>query len=86
MSHSLLRIVDIDLVSSFVVDYADYRIYFPNSTQNTMLSAYLDGTDIIDVRKNNVQTRRYHMIKSMVSLNMKHEHEAVFNDKYIIYM
>ncbi len=57
--------MNIDLVSAFVVDCADYRIYFPNSTQNTMLSAYLDGSDITDIRKK-VQKAEFILIKSMV--------------------
>lgn len=61
------RIVNIDLVSAFVVDYSDYRIYFPNSTQNTMLSAYLDGSDVTDIRQK-VQKAEFILIKSMVSV------------------
>ena len=67
--HFSCRIVNIDLVSAFVVDYSGYQIYFPNSTQNTMLSAYLDGTDTTDIRTN-VQKAEFILIKSLVpSLN-----------------
>ena len=59
--------MNIDLVSAFVVDYSDYRIYFPNSTQNTMLSAYLDGSDVTDIRQK-VQKAEFILIKSMVSV------------------
>ena len=45
-------IFNIDILHSFAVDYQNYRLYFPNETKNTMLSIYLDGSDVVDIRPN----------------------------------
>ena len=61
-----LLIVKFDLLSSFTIDPANFRLYFPDESQNTMLSSYIDGTDIINVRPNNsVQSPHFINIKSL---------------------
>ena len=64
-------IFNIDILHSFAVDYQNYRLYFPNETKNTMLSIYLDGSDVVDIRPN-VQSPDFIEVKSLVY------HEGLF--------
>ena len=47
-----LRIVHMNPLSSLTVDCVNYRIFFPNESHNTMMSTYMDGSDLINVRTN----------------------------------
>ena len=39
-------------MTAFTVDYPNFRIFFPDETRNSLMSVYLDGTDLRDIRQN----------------------------------
>lgn len=51
-------------LSAFIVDYKNFRLLLPSSTNNSIVSIALDGSDISDIRENS-QTHLYRNIKSM---------------------
>ena len=64
--HSKLSpLIDSDL-HTFVLDYESFLLYIPNNPQNTIMSAYLDGTGLTDVRRGTVVRPYFINIASMV--------------------
>ncbi|GAB6030941.1 hypothetical protein CHUAL_007766 [Chamberlinius hualienensis] len=51
-------------LSSFAIDYYNFRLFFPNELNNTMCSATLNGEDIVDIR-NNTQQPKFQGITSL---------------------
>jgi len=49
------RIVSGDQMTAFTVDYPNFRIFFPDETRNSLMSVYLDGKDLRDIRQNTQQ-------------------------------
>jgi hypothetical protein len=56
-------------VNAFSIDFNNMQLYFPNDTLNTIMSSFLDGSSIADVRKDTVVVRNYHQITSLISSN-----------------
>ena len=48
-----------ELLSTICIDFLNYRLYLPDEGQNTVLSCYVDGTDVHDIREGSVQTPNY---------------------------
>ena len=61
----LQPLIDSDL-RTFVLDYESFLLYLPNNPQNTIMSAYLDGTGLTDVRQGTVVRPYFVNIVSMV--------------------
>ena len=40
------HIIQTNILSTLAVDYMNYQLFYPNETNNTMMSANLDGSDI----------------------------------------
>ncbi|CAG2239895.1 Tyrosine-protein kinase Btk29A,Tyrosine kinase receptor Cad96Ca,Discoidin domain-containing receptor 2,Tyrosine-protein kinase receptor TYRO3,Putative neurotrophin receptor LTRK 1,ALK tyrosine kinase receptor,Tyrosine-protein kinase ABL2,Tyrosine-protein kinase abl-1,Tyrosine-protein kinase receptor UFO,Macrophage colony-stimulating factor 1 receptor,Leukocyte tyrosine kinase receptor,Tyrosine-protein kinase receptor Tie-1,Receptor-type tyrosine-protein kinase FLT3,ALK tyrosine kinase receptor homolog scd- len=53
-------------LNSFAIDFNNMQLYFPNEIVNTLMSAFLDGTGLADVRKDKVIQPNYYSIRSMV--------------------
>ncbi|ELU14561.1 hypothetical protein CAPTEDRAFT_210985 [Capitella teleta] len=53
-----------NVMQSFTVDYIPYRLYFPNSSNASMMSLYLDGRDA-KVIHNNTQTSTWEHVTSL---------------------
>ncbi|CAC5423207.1 unnamed protein product [Mytilus coruscus] len=53
-------------LNSFSIDFNNMQLYFPNEIANTLMSAFLDGTGLLDVRKDKVVQPNYYSIRSMV--------------------
>ncbi|XP_076466208.1 proto-oncogene tyrosine-protein kinase ROS-like [Babylonia areolata] len=62
------QIVTMDDLSAFAVDFDNVQLYFPNSTQDTIMACFLDGSDIKDFRQKVVK-RAYRGITSMTYAN-----------------
>ncbi|KAL8573555.1 hypothetical protein ACOMHN_047826 [Nucella lapillus] len=62
------QIVSINDLSAFVVDFDNVQLYFPNNTQDTIMSCFLDGSDVKDFRPK-VMSRAYQDIVSMTYAN-----------------
>ena len=58
-------LIDSDL-HTFVLDYESFLLYIPNNPQNTIMSAYLDGTGLTDMRRGTVVRPYFINIASMV--------------------
>ncbi|XP_067675199.1 proto-oncogene tyrosine-protein kinase ROS-like isoform X2 [Haliotis asinina] len=56
------QIVTINHLKAFMIDFETVRLYFPNHTQNTMLSSFVDGSDIQDIRPNVIMPNYEHII------------------------
>ena len=56
------QLVYIDNLLSFVIDFDNVRLYYPNSTENTMMSVFVDGTDSKDIREKVFQPNFYHVL------------------------
>ncbi|XP_060072088.1 proto-oncogene tyrosine-protein kinase ROS-like [Ylistrum balloti] len=56
-------------LSAFFIDHGNMQLYFPNDSQNTMLTSFLDGSGQEDLRKGKVLWRNFHNISSMVFYN-----------------
>ena len=46
----VIHIVNIDDLSAFVVDFDNVQLYFPNNSMDTIMSCFLDGSDVKDFR------------------------------------
>ncbi len=51
---------------TFFIDHDRLRLYIPNDNVNTMMSAFLDGTGITDIRKGSVARPNFLNIASMI--------------------
>ncbi|XP_021360876.1 proto-oncogene tyrosine-protein kinase ROS-like isoform X2 [Mizuhopecten yessoensis] len=56
-------------LKAFFIDHGNMQLYFPNDSQNTMLTSFLDGSGLVDLRKGKVVRPNYHNITSMVFYN-----------------
>ena len=56
-------------VNAFSIDFNNMLLYFPNNTANTIISSFLDGSMLDDVRKDKVIRPNYRQITSMVYSN-----------------
>lgn len=56
------QIVTINHLKAFMIDFETVRLYFPNHTQNTMLSSFVDGSDIQDIRPDVILPSYKHII------------------------
>ena len=65
-----MPLIDSDL-HTFVLDYDSFLLYIPNNPQNTIMSAYLDGTGLTDVRRGTVVRPYFINIASMVMYDGK---------------
>ncbi|XP_055926559.1 proto-oncogene tyrosine-protein kinase ROS-like isoform X2 [Argiope bruennichi] len=61
-------IVSDNQLSAFAVDYKNFRLLLPSSTNNTIVSVSLDGSDVSDIRENS-QTPLYKNIRSIAIHN-----------------
>ncbi|XP_064629628.1 proto-oncogene tyrosine-protein kinase ROS-like isoform X2 [Lineus longissimus] len=62
---SQYRIIRQDMLYTLFIDHQNYRLYFPNSTMNTIMSSSLDGTDLTDIRPN-MQRPYFLLVKSLL--------------------
>lgn len=62
------HIVTISDLSAFMVDFDNVQLYFPNNSMDTIMSCFLDGSDVKDFRPK-VVARAYHGITSMAYYN-----------------
>lgn len=53
-------------VNTFVVNYYDYRIYFPSTFDRSIFSITIDGKDLLDVRDNSNSEDVFENIENMV--------------------
>ncbi|XP_069131795.1 proto-oncogene tyrosine-protein kinase ROS-like isoform X3 [Argopecten irradians] len=63
------RLVMYCQLRTFFIDHSNMQLYFPNDSQNTMLTSFLDGSGLVDLRKGKVVRPNYHNITSMVFYN-----------------
>ncbi|CAL1296241.1 unnamed protein product [Larinioides sclopetarius] len=61
-------IVSDNQLSAFAVDYKNFRVLLPSTTNNTIVSVSLDGSDVSDIRENS-QTPLYKNIRSIAVHN-----------------
>ncbi|KAH3739489.1 hypothetical protein DPMN_046141, partial [Dreissena polymorpha] len=59
-------------ISGFAIDYENLLIYYPNSTHNTIMSAFLDGSSVSDTRKGTVARPHFLNIESLVKYDGKY--------------
>jgi proto-oncogene tyrosine-protein kinase ROS len=62
---SQYRIIRQDTLYTLFIDHQNYRLYFPNSTMNTIMSSSLDGTDLTNIRPN-MQRPYFLLVKSLL--------------------
>ncbi|KAK6171122.1 hypothetical protein SNE40_019378 [Patella caerulea] len=45
------QMVFYDRITSFAMDFSNMQLYYANSTKNTMIASYFDGSDVQDIRR-----------------------------------
>lgn len=58
-------------MQTFFIDYENLLLFFPNNTHNTIMSAYLDGSGITDMRHKSVARPHFLNTKSIVFYDEK---------------
>ncbi|KAL5011108.1 hypothetical protein ScPMuIL_013413 [Solemya velum] len=56
---------------TFALDLDNIQIFFPNNSQNTMMSSFLDGSGLMDIRNGRVVKPNFHHVTSMISYDCK---------------
>lgn len=59
-------------IRTFTIDHENLLLYYPNNTQNTVMSAYLDGTGITNTRDGNVARAHFYGISSIIHYDRKY--------------
>lgn len=58
-------------IPTFFIDYENLLLYYPNSTHNTIMSAYLDGSGVTDMRNGTVKRPHFLNIESIIYYDRK---------------
>ncbi|WAR07515.1 ROS1-like protein, partial [Mya arenaria] len=59
-------------ISTFAIDHESLLVYYPNSSHNTVMSAFLDGTGVTDTRTGSVARPHFLNIDSLVKYDGKY--------------
>ncbi|XP_060592485.1 proto-oncogene tyrosine-protein kinase ROS-like isoform X2 [Ruditapes philippinarum] len=58
-------------LQTFFIDYENLLLFYPNNTHNTVMSAYLDGTGVTDMRQGSVARPHFLKTESIVYYDEK---------------
>ncbi|KAL4233201.1 hypothetical protein ACF0H5_007885 [Mactra antiquata] len=72
-------------IRTFFIDYENLLLYYPNTTHNTIMSAYLDGSGVTDMRSGTVKRPHFLNIESIVYYDRKFfwtNGSKIFSERY----